>query len=245
MRITKKTNFERVKIKQKKICIILKNFFNAVEQQKLSMQNKCLPPLDSQSQCETNVHLHLINFTTSMWFECVTKVPLTWKSKTMGGIFCSLLHSVRRWGSCLSRKAPSKSSRQAGKLVLSVTYWNSRDESHKTRTHLDDPVSCLDAGSHSGSICDKSQSQILNNSARFHFVGLVLTKPQFAPLMLPSTAGWWKNIVKYMRVRVDLPSFTSCINTGLSPLTVSPKPFSSLSIITQRGTRPWQQHRGR
>lgn len=35
-----------------------------------------------------------------------------------------------------------------------------------------------------------------------------------------------------------LPSLTSCTNTGLSPLTVSPKPFSSFWMITHRWTRP-------
>lgn len=35
-----------------------------------------------------------------------------------------------------------------------------------------------------------------------------------------------------------LLSLTSCTKTGLSPLTVSPKPFLSLWIITQRWTRP-------
>lgn len=35
-----------------------------------------------------------------------------------------------------------------------------------------------------------------------------------------------------------LPSLTSCTNTGLSPLTVRPKPFSSFWMITHRWTRP-------
>lgn len=43
------------------------------------------------------------------------------------------------------------------------------------------------------------------------------------------------------------PSLTDCTNTGLSPLTVSPKPFSSLWITTHLCTKPGdtgpQQHK--
>lgn len=123
------------------------------------------------------------------------------------------------------------------------------DHSHKTRTHLDDPVSCLDAGSHSGSIYD-TRDRVKSSTTRlvyliFFFVWLVLAEPQIVSLMLPSTAGWWKSIVECTWVSTDLPSLTSCTNTGLSPLTVSPKPFSSLWIITQRWTRPEHQRRRR
>lgn len=48
----------------------------------------------------------------------------------------------------------------------------------------------------------------------------------------------WKH---FKVVGRSLPSLTSCTNTGLSPLTVSPKPFSSFWIITHRWTRPANQ----
>ena len=43
---------------------------------------------------------------------------------------------------------------------------------------------------------------------------------------------------------IHLPSLTSCTNTGLSPLTVSPKPFSSFWMITQRWTSPAKMQAG-
>lgn len=100
--------------------------------------------LQSRSKCETkSLHLHLISFTTSMWFECVTKVPLTWKSKTIEGIFRrQCCPHVWTWGSCLSRKASSYPLQLARRLRT------------RTWTYLDDPVSSLDAGSHSSSIYD-------------------------------------------------------------------------------------------
>lgn len=168
--------------------------------------------------------------------------PINLEVKDNGrDILPSLLHHMWTWGSRLSRKASSKPF-NAGKLA---DFETPSDQSHRTGTHLNDPVPRLNTSSHRGSIYD-TKDNVTSSTTRLVYssiflIWLVLAEPQIVPLMLPSTAGWWKN----MWVSTDLPSLTSCTNTGLSPLTVSPKPFSSLWIITQRWTRPGQQQRRR
>lgn len=126
---------------------------------------------DSQSQCETkSVHLHLISFTTSMWFECVTKVPLTWKSKTMGGIFCRHCCTVCESGEAVCHARP-RANRLAMQGGLSYEWlWKPRPQ------NKDSPWWC---GPPSGRrlarplhLRHKGQSQILHNWAPLVYVSL-------------------------------------------------------------------------
>lgn len=74
------------------------------------------------------------------------------------------------WGSRLSRKASAKPFQHAGRLVH---FEPLGDQSHRTRTHLDDPVSRLDAGSHGGSIYStKDKARLIYSSIFLVLIGV-------------------------------------------------------------------------
>lgn len=99
--------------------------------------------------------------------------------------------------------------------------WISWSTDATNHTHLNDPVSCLNAGSH--------RSSIYNTVDRAQGNGGHKVLRRDGEVEKTRVFALWAWV---------LLSLTSCTNTGLSPLTVSPKPFSSLWIITHLWTRP-------